>query len=240
MTSELPIQANGGIRTEAVWVLTYFALYLGYLAITLENEIAHWLSLVVIPFAALFLFQNLRIPSWRLSTSLRTVGLEKSRSTNGIVWAIVIGLALSGLQFVLSRSRDQIWALFVSGKALYLFPMSLVLMLFTAGFTEEFFFRGVLQTRLQSLLRSNVMAVVVTSMLFGLYHLPYAYLNPRWPSQGNWPEALGAAFGQGVPMGLILGTVYVRSKNNLAACVLVHALVNSLPGMLWVAHRMTF
>jgi hypothetical protein len=32
-------------------VLIYFALYLGYLAITLENEFAHWLSLVVIPFA---------------------------------------------------------------------------------------------------------------------------------------------------------------------------------------------
>jgi membrane protease YdiL (CAAX protease family) len=181
--------------------------------------------------------QKRRAATSTMKATLSAVGLERGRSTNGILWAILIGLALSGLQLVLSRNKDVIWGLIVSGKALILFPLTLIIMLLTAGFTEEFFFRGVLQTRMQCLFKSKVVAVVVTSLLFGLYHLPYAYLNPRWPSHGNWPEAFGAAFGQGVPMGLILGTLYVRTKNNLVACIFVHALINSLPGMLIVKIR---
>ena len=141
---------------------------------------------------------------------------------------------LSALQLVLSRNSGEILSILSSGKALYLFPLSVVLMLFTAGTTEEIFFRGILQTRLQQRLRSKFYAIVLTSVLFGLYHLPYAYLNPRWPSHGNWEAAFGAAFGQGVPMGLILGAMYASTKNNLIACALVHALINSLPAMLFI------
>jgi membrane protease YdiL (CAAX protease family) len=35
-----------------------------------------------------------------------------------------------------------------------------------------------------------------------------------------------------VPIGLILGWLYARSKNNLLACVVCHALINTFPGML--------
>ena len=58
-------------------------------------------------------------------------------------------------------------------------------MMLTAGFTEEFFFRGFLQTRLEVLTRSRVAAVLLASICFGLYHLPYAYFNPAWPSAGD-------------------------------------------------------
>ena len=67
-----------------------------------------------------------------------------------------------------------------------MFPLALVLLMMTAGFTEEFFFRGVLQTRLTTSLKSKVWGVVVAAVLFGLYHLPYAYLHPGWPSHGDW------------------------------------------------------
>ena len=234
MSSELNKPDDQTARTEALWTLMYFALYLVYLSFSLENEFLHWLSLVIVPFGFLFLFQRTTMSPWSLRSSLSTVGLEKQRARNGIIWAVLIGLVLSGLQLFLSRNRDQILEVLGSRKVFILFPVSLIMMLFLAGFTEEFFFRGVLQTRLQRLFKSNVVAVLVTSGLFGLYHLPYAYLNPRWPSHGNWPDAFGAAFGQGVPMGLILGTVYVRTKNNLVACVLVHALINSFPGMLMI------
>jgi membrane protease YdiL (CAAX protease family) len=234
MSSEYSIPIEPDLKREAPWVLMYFTLYLVYLSFTLENEILHWFTLVFIPVTGLYLFQKRRTALSTLKSTLTTVGLERGRSKNGILWAILIGLALSCLQLVLSRNKDVIWGLIVSGKVLILFPLTLLIMLLTAGFTEEFFFRGVLQTRIQHLVKSKILAVVVTSVLFGLYHLPYAYLNPRWPSHGNWPEAFGAAFGQGVPMGLILGTLYVRTKNNLLACVLVHALINSLPGMLIV------
>ncbi|MEW6213575.1 MAG: CPBP family intramembrane glutamic endopeptidase, partial [Acidobacteriota bacterium] len=95
---------------------------------------------------------------------------------------------------------------------------------------EEFFFRGVLQTRFENLFGNKFLAVVAASILFGLYHLPYAYLNPRWPSFGNWSDAFASAMGQGVPAGLIFGTVYARTRNLLVP-VIVHSLINTLPAM---------
>lgn len=234
MNSESTKPDEYGTGAEGLWALMYLAMYLVYLTLSLENEFLHWFSLVIIPFSILFCYQSIKGSSWNIRASLSTVGLEKQRAKNGIIWAVLIGLVLSGLQLFLSRNKNQILEVLVSRKVFILFPVSLILMLFLAGFTEEFFFRGVLQTRLQRLFKSNVVAVLVTSLLFGLYHLPYAYLNPRWPSHGNWPDAFGAAFGQGVPMGLILGALYVRTKNNLVACVLVHALINSFPGMLMI------
>ncbi len=217
-------------RKEGIFGLIYFTIYLGYLFVNPENEFLHWVTLVFLPLAIICLFQNktLTAPSFKLS--LTSVGLDRSNLKNGLGWAVLIGLFLSFLQLFLSRQSSQIWQIFQTGKVLYLFPLTFLIMFFTAGFTEEFFFRGVLQTRLARLLRSNFWAVVLTSLLFSLYHLPYAYLNPRWPSHGDWTAAMGSALVLGIA-GLILGTVYVKTRSNLLACILVHSLINVLPGM---------
>lgn len=208
-------------------MLLYFALYLAYLFAYREGELLHWVSLVVLPLGVIGLVrQETSLPE--LSAS---AGLTHGNWKTGLVWAVLIGLLLSALQMVVSRQGREIAGLLLSARALYLFPLSFGVMLLTAGFTEEFFFRGVLQSRLAALFRSNWLAVVATSMLFGFYHLPYAYLHPRWPSHGNWPAALAAAFGQAVPLGLILGTLFVRTRSNLFACIVLHALINSLPAM---------
>jgi membrane protease YdiL (CAAX protease family) len=225
------------IRRETPWALTYFALYILYLFVSLEGELLHWFTMVLIPFGFFFLYQSRRFGSRSIRSTLSSFGLTKGKLLNGLKWAILIGLTLSFLQLFLSRYSDQILSNLRSGRFVYLFPMALVLMLLTAGFTEEFFFRGLLQTRLQQLFASKIVAVIVTSILFGIYHIPYAYLNPRWPSHGNLPEALSSALGQGIPMGLILGTVYARTKNNLVACVVVHSLLNSFPAMLAIPFR---
>jgi hypothetical protein len=126
---------------------------------------------------------------------------------------------------------DAIQDLIRTGRAVWLFPMTFLLMVALAGFTEEVMFRGYLQTRVETLLDSRWWAVVVTSVLFGLYHLPYAYMNPRWPSHGDWGAAWIAAMGNGVPGGLVLGALYVVSRGNLLACVVLHSLINAAPAM---------
>jgi membrane protease YdiL (CAAX protease family) len=81
------------------------------------------------------------------------------------------------------------------------------------------------------MLRSRVAALVVTPILFGIYHVPYAYLNPNWPSAGDWGAAWLAALGQGIPGGLILGGMYLWSRQNLFASVVLHSLINAIPVM---------
>lgn len=105
------------------------------------------------------------------------------------------------------------------------------MMLVTAGFTEEFFFRGYLQTRLEVLTGSAGLAILIAALFFSLYHLPYALLNPRWPSAGSLPLALGAAFANGIPGCLILGALCVKSGQYLLPCIILHSMINAAPAM---------
>lgn len=209
--------------------IIYFGIYLAYLFYLLETELMHWIGLVAVPalITAATLWYSGR-PS-RPRDILRCFGLERGNLTSGLGLAFLVGSALGVAQLAVSRYAIELVEMIKSGRAFFLFPIAFVLMLVTAGFTEEFFFRGFLQNRLEQLTRSRVAGVILGSLAFGVYHLPYAYLNPRWPSAGDWGAAWSAAMGQGVVGGLILGTVYLVAKRNLLAPVIVHALINALP-----------
>lgn len=217
------------MRRQAVVFAAYFFVYLGYLFIHQENEAAHWVSLVILPLMLIHVLG--RGEGLRISDSLASAGLSVSTWKQGLWWAALVGIGLSAAQLVVSDRSADFMPLLRSGQAVYLFPLVLLLLLVTAGFTEEFFFRGVIQTRLGNLWRSKTKAVLATSVLFGIYHLPYAYLNPNWSSHGDWGAAIGSAMGQGIVGGLILGGVYERAGRNLLASVLVHSLINALPAM---------
>ncbi|HZD03969.1 MAG TPA: type II CAAX endopeptidase family protein [Longimicrobiales bacterium] len=212
------------------WIaLAYLALYLGWLFRHQESELEHWITMVVVPLglAAAFLPREKRSPG----TTLASLGLRRGNLGKGLGWAFLIGGLITVFQVYVGGNAEAIQGLIRSGRAFWLFPLTLLLMAALAGLTEEVLFRGFLQTRLERLLHSRWGAVLLASMLFGLYHLPYAYLNPRWPSHGDWGAAWGAALGNGVPGGLVLGALYVVSGGNLLACVVLHSLVNAAPAM---------
>lgn len=227
-----PLNLNINKRKEAIFAVAYYFIYLSYLFANPENELLHWLTLVILPSILLSVIQRRVLKSrWTVREMLTTVGLAKSRLKNGILLAIIAALGLGLLQLVFSDQREDIWAKIVSGKIIIALPIAFIFMLLTAGFTEEYFFRGILQTRIAKSINSRFWSVAVVSILFGVYHLPYAYLNPNWPSHGDWTAALGSALGQGIPMGIALGAVYEKSKNNLLACIIMHSLFNALPAV---------
>jgi len=205
---------------------------MAYMFVHPEGELLHWLTLVVVPFSLIFVYQRLTSTDGSLRSSLGTVGLRRGNLTTGLVWAIPLGLGLSlAMQLLLSSNQEAFRETITSGRFLVLAPIAFAFLLATVGFTEEFFFRGVLQTRLAALFNSNVAAVVVVSALFGLYHLPYAYLNPSWPTNGDLGAAFKAAMFNGILGGVVLGVVYVRAKGNLVAAIIVHALIDLFPAM---------
>jgi len=185
--------------------------------------------MVLVPLLLIFL----TLPRGRrtIGAALASVGLRRANLRRGIGWAILAGALITVFQVFLGARADAIQELFRSGRAVWLLPLTFVLMLVMAGFTEEFLFRGFIQTRLETLFRSRWAAVIVTALLFGVYHLPYAYFNPSWPSHGDWGAAWGAALGNGVPGGLLLGALYVVSRGNLLACIVLHSLINAAPAM---------
>jgi membrane protease YdiL (CAAX protease family) len=96
------------------------------------------------------------------------------------------------------------------------FPLYVVLtffaILWVVALAEEFFFRGFLQQLLTRGLHSQIAALLVTSVLFGLVHLPFRHFP-------NWRFAIVAALA-----GLFYGLAYIRA-HSVRACMVTHALV---------------
>ena len=228
----VPLQrSSAGLRPRDGWVaLGYFGLYLTYLFFSVESELRHWITLVAVP----FLLAWATLPgggsrSWR--AALASVGLRRDGFWRGVWWALLGAALVNVFQIFWGGHGEAVRALFRDGRALYLMPVAFVAMLVFAGFTEEFFFRGFLQTRLEALTGRPWVALLVTSVVFAAYHLPYTLLNPRWPSYGDPAAALSAALVNGLSGGLILGGLYMWTRGRLAACIVLHAAVDVAPAM---------
>jgi membrane protease YdiL (CAAX protease family) len=112
-------------------------------------------------------------------------------------------------------------------------PLTFGWLLVEAGVVEEFFFRALLQDRLEAVLRSSWGGLVVAALLFGLVHAPGLYMRTTATLEpiGTHP-ALLLAVGYSMVVtslaGLFLGVLWMRTKN-FAVVVIVHAAVDLLP-----------
>jgi membrane protease YdiL (CAAX protease family) len=167
----------------------------------------------------------------RLADTLASLGLRRGHLTRGLGATLVLGVAIGLFQARFSRAAEPFAEAVRSGRVIWLLPLAFVLLLFLTGFTEEFFFRGFLQTRLEALTRSRWVALIVASLLFGAYHIPYAYYQPTWPSAGDWGAAVSTAMFEGTLGGLVLGGLYLWSGGNLVAVIILHALVDAFPAV---------
>jgi membrane protease YdiL (CAAX protease family) len=94
-----------------------------------------------------------------------------------------------------------------------------------AGLPEEFLFRGLVQTRLESLLKSPAWGLYVAALVFGASHLPINLANA---TPENWISAFESAFTFQMSIGFALGFAFQRVRNLLPLTV-IHTLVNAAP-----------
>lgn len=191
-----------------------------------DGEPAKWLSFVIVPTILLFIV-------WRGHPGekwTRTFGIVKHGSLRAIligVMSIIPGLAAASV-YMPTDQRDRLIHLASNPlNLLVAIPMAFLFAFLTAAFTEEYFFRGILQTRLASVLQNQVRAWLIISLLFGLYHLPYAYFSPDWPTHGNIIWALTSVITEQGMTGLLLGALLLRT-GNLWAPIFAHATINAL------------
>lgn len=109
----------------------------------------------------------------------------------------------------------------------FAYPVTLLLTWTTVAFGEELQFRGFIFSRFEQLFGGSRRAVLgawlAQGLLFGALH---AYQGP------------GGMMTTGT-IGLVLGGVYLLGRRNLAACVIVHGLIDTagLTAMVYVAHH---
>lgn len=87
--------------------------------------------------------------------------------------------------------------------------------IFINGLPEEIIFRGYLLPRLESVLKNPINALVITSILFNMFHIP------KMLAQGmNGYQALLGCFSIIFPSGLIWGYLYLKTRS-------------IVPGVIW-------
>jgi membrane protease YdiL (CAAX protease family) len=150
------------------------------------------------------------------------------KSVISIIIACVLGVSINLLQghfnFVLEAVGH-----FSTGELTARIGLGIVLPLFMAGIPEEFFYRGILQTRLELLL-GRVTAISITVLLFTAWHLPTRFLLAQG-IEGNAGDLGSVLLGTGVPVlisGLIFGMLWDRHRS-LLTLIAFHWGVDILP-----------
>lgn len=205
-----------------VFLLAYFTYAKG---LELVNQFTNWFFLVIVPFGLLVLVRG---SGSAMSDTLRSIGLTRAGFKEALKLAMVIGpLVIPVLYLIGDNQRAAIQMIFHEpAQALIPFFISFLVALLTAGFVEEFFFRGVLQSRLVSVTGSEWYGLLIASLLFGLFHLPLYFFSPFEPTQGNFVWSLSSVITEQVVAGMLLGVLWTRT-HNLAAPLLIHALINA-------------
>ncbi len=189
------------------------------------------LVFVVIPYAVLSTSFGYR---WRDFGFVLPV---KNALTPRVLRLIVVFFLLYlAIQFLVGQAARPVFrgdftavTLIVSGALLY------ATLIIEVGLVEEFFFRAVLQTRLAAWLDSESAAIVLMALIFGLAHAPGLYLRGAGAvtSLGPSPDLLSVvAYSIAVLSlaGLAFGVIWAKTRN-IYAVILIHAWVDTLPGL---------
>lgn len=97
--------------------------------------------------------------------SLRDVGLLRVH----FVRQLIVGGVIGGILLVACGAFTG-WRFFANGCSLYI-----VLSQLLVAFAEELFFRGYLQEMMKDVARTSERAVIVSALLFGLWHYPISH-----------------------------------------------------------------
>jgi membrane protease YdiL (CAAX protease family) len=160
-----------------------------------------------------------------------------SGAARQILAAAGISALLLIFQGVLGRGLRDLAAAHLSATMLGIgIPLTWVWVSLEAGVVEEFFFRVLLQTRISAVLKSELAAVVLTSLAFGLMHAPGLYLRTNLTQEGLPPHpSLLMAIGYSIVItssaGFLFGVLWARTRN-LAVIVVAHGMADLLPNVL--------
>lgn len=231
----------------AVWL--FFTMYLAFYilvrrlfqistTLTLNSLLVELVEVYGVLLAFLVVFVGLREKRRSLRDILSSLGLKREGIARSVLWSfalfplfIVIGLVSMGLSnFVGSLSSLRVFVLSNGQFPLWYRYYMIVYSFFPVAVVEEMFARGYVLDRLMSehpsSLRRALPAMLLSSMLFTLWHLP-SYLAGHGFSSLQVAVLLGCNV---FPISVVLGAAYVRARGrNIVGPVIVHFLLDAMP-----------
>jgi len=242
------VRRSAGEMIVLALCLAIVALYLIWgTAISDALLPADWMAsprvkFLVILFRKLIVFVAIPFLSFRFMFGYRwrDFGLQweglRALKGNHLAVVVVLSAAILLFQYFLGQGAAPIRHGELSAAQLALgIPLCFVWLFIETGLVEEFFFRGLVQTRCAVWLKSEVSGVAVMALLFGLAHAPGFILR-----HAGLEEAIGAnpspadAIAYSIVIlsvgGIFFGIVWARTKN-LWSVMFIHAATDLLPNL---------
>jgi membrane protease YdiL (CAAX protease family) len=150
--------------------------------------------------------------------------------------ALVIGAAICVFQFYVGNAAAPIRNGEIAGTALWLGgAMTFLWLVIEVGLVEEFFFRGLVQTRLAAAFRSEIAGLFLMALIFGLIHAPGMVLRGAGGAEGLGEgvdplTAMAYVIAIQSVAALFLGIVWMRT-HSLPAVMIIHAATDLFPAM---------
>jgi len=162
---------------------------------------------------------------WSAILSRRHVAVLFAVSTTLVAVQLLLGQGAKAL-----GSGEFAVSTMVIGGAIYF-----VWLLVEVGLVEEFFFRGLVQSRMTAIFNSEVAGIFAMALIFGLAHAPGLYLRGAGEitALGTEPSLLAAASYSIVILsvaGLVFGVVWALTRN-IYILMVMHAVGDLLPNL---------
>ena len=204
------------------WYIFYFML--SYISCAFQvdiiNELSNWLFLVLFPLLIIAVFRKEKIIQTLKESGLRYF----ERKT--VLRILLICAAYQGVIILFFGLGGFCFNITNILHILVKLPVFFCLMILTAAFTEEFFFRGILQRTMMDSLKKPYLVILLTGILFGLYHFPFTYY--LWgDTAGSIMNSLKMVMTEHVLTGCAYGFLYYKSNKNLWSNIILHAFYNA-------------
>ena len=218
----------GSALSDAMLPANWIASPRGKFLVVLVRKL---IVFVVIPFG---LFRFIFGYRWR-DFGLQWEGLRALRG-NHLAVVVVLSVTILLFQYFLGLGAAPIRRGELSASQLAIgIPLCFVWLFIETGLVEEFFFRGLVQTRCASWFKSEVSGVALMALLFGLAHAPGFILRHAGLEEAIGPDPSAAdAIAYAIVIlsvgGIFFGIVWARTKN-LWAVMFIHAATDLLPNL---------
>jgi len=174
-----------------------------------------YLPILSLLFLILPLYLSLRIDHY----SLIDLGLTwKSRSLGVVIFALSFGLISGVVAFWTGETVVGVTSLSAG---------VLLLLIYNNAFIEEFYYRGVIQNRLERVI-SQRWSVIIGGMIFACSHL---FLDYKVLASNGGPGAIIYALSMQLLGGWLLGLIFIKTRT-LWPGVICHYLINWMPSIL--------
>ncbi|NLD49569.1 MAG: CPBP family intramembrane metalloprotease [Clostridiaceae bacterium] len=207
--------------TELKVFLGYFVLYMIWSLFNIfyglvQSDFINVFLLFIIPYIITKFFGHNFISSG-LDFKEFVVNFPKT-----LLLCVIISAFLIPVVFI--KYLEQKSINFLTGGLSFIFVFVLVF-IFNA-IPEEFFFRGILQSRLERIIKSPVTTVLLSSVIFALYHVPYRLLLWTSPTFHNMPATIFSVICQQFLLGAFFGMWWLKTRN-IFSTAFIHSFYNA-------------